>query len=454
MKTLARALLVLLLALILGASALMWTYRGDYPVTPIELRQTAFKPRQPTAVKASSDRVVVLLVFDGLAPDLVRSVPTPNLDRMKREGAYTLSMLPVFPTLSMPNHTTLSTGCYPEHHGIVSNRFIDPERGLYAGHLGDAIWLSGCEHITEVAERQGVRVSNLGWVGANRANQLLATHGGPLEEEALGLDERFDQVLAEIAAPSAGQARLIIGYVDEPDHTLHFKGMTAPESDAMMARVDAAVGRVQQGIEDAGLQDRTALIVTTDHGMVAADQHLNIEGILRRNQIDATFAGDATIAHLYLKDPSTRAAAAAKLARYTQLDVIFPERAPEWAHLGTSKRLGDLILSLKPPYYVFDRGIWPKHLRFAAPFAPDVLADKRLAAMHGYPPSVPGVQAVFFASGPGIARGARLDGMRSIDVHATLAKLLMLNAGTPIDGAAYPPVFAQAAAAEVSLPTE
>ena len=38
-------------------------------------------------------------------------------------------MLPSYPSLTFPNHYTLVTGLYPEHHGIVANSFLDPERG-------------------------------------------------------------------------------------------------------------------------------------------------------------------------------------------------------------------------------------------------------------------------------------------------------------------------------------
>ena len=76
----------------------------------------------------------------------------PNFARLAVDGSHTGAMLPVYPTLSLPNHFSLSTGCYPEHHGIVSNRFIDPELGLYAHDLGDTRWLLGCEPINVVAD--------------------------------------------------------------------------------------------------------------------------------------------------------------------------------------------------------------------------------------------------------------------------------------------------------------
>lgn len=438
MRWLTRAALVfaaLVGVLALGLGVLVGAYRGEYPMAPTIRRAGELKARAPSAAVAPSDRSVVLLVFDGIAPALARLAKTPSLDRIARDGAATLTMQPVFPTMSMPNHVSLSTGCYPERHGIVSNRFIDPARGLYA-EKGDAVWLEGCEHLSEVLERQGVRVSNFGWIGTHRGAQLLMTHGGPYEDEPPPLDARMDQVI-EALRRTGERSRFIAAYVDEPDHTVHFKGIEAPESVEMMERIDRAIGRVLAELDATGLWDRTALIVTTDHGLIPVTTHLNIGGILGRADIDALVTADGSIAHVYLTDPSTRSAALEKLRAFKQLDVLVPGQAPAWARLGTSKRLGDLVISAKPGYYMFDRGIWPWHLRFASVFAPDELDERTIVAGHGYPPDTPGIAAVLYAMGAGIARGASLEGLRAIDVHPTIAALLSAEPGTPLDGHVY-----------------
>ena len=71
------------------------------------------------------------MIFDGLSPDMLRLEATPSLDRLRREGAWTHRLLPVFPTLSLPNGVSISTGCLPARHGIVANRFLDPDFGLF-----------------------------------------------------------------------------------------------------------------------------------------------------------------------------------------------------------------------------------------------------------------------------------------------------------------------------------
>ena len=49
----------------------------------------------------AAERTVVVLLFDGWAPALLDGVPTPALDRMRREGAWTHRFVPPFPSISL-----------------------------------------------------------------------------------------------------------------------------------------------------------------------------------------------------------------------------------------------------------------------------------------------------------------------------------------------------------------
>ena len=81
---------------------------------------------------AKPERTVVYVLFDGFSPaELDAAGRTPHFAEMKREGAWSRHLVPAFPTISLINHTTAYTGCWPEHHGIVSNIFDDPKRGRF-----------------------------------------------------------------------------------------------------------------------------------------------------------------------------------------------------------------------------------------------------------------------------------------------------------------------------------
>ncbi len=383
-------------------------------------------------------RRVVVLIFDGLSPAAVRAAPTPHLDRMAAEGASTLALRPEFPTLSLPNHFVLGTGCRPEHHGIVSNHFDDPERGIYNAK-GDADWLVECELIHEVAEAQGVRSAALGTVGNSSTRRgRLATIAEPFREPPPTASEQIDRVLELFEThPELG---LITAYVTEPDSTGHAFGPDAPETLAVTAEVDAQIGRVLGAIDAGAFGESVTLIVTTDHGMVdAVNTMLNWHAILREAGVDGQAMGAGVVAHVYLDRPDERPEARAALSNGRFFDVIDPADPPPGVHVGASARSGDLILVAHPGYWGADLAHVPWYLRWLGRFGSETLEVERARGMHGYPVEADaGVNAVFFAWGEAVPAGVELSGMESVDVHPTVAALLGIEPGDPVDGQAHP----------------
>ena len=68
---------------------------------------------------------VLIVAFDALRPDMVSPSLKPNLYQYAAKGAYFPEARSTFPTETRVNQTALITGCYPERHGIVGNRFQD-----------------------------------------------------------------------------------------------------------------------------------------------------------------------------------------------------------------------------------------------------------------------------------------------------------------------------------------
>jgi hypothetical protein len=73
---------------------------------------------------------VVLVSLDGFRYDYPVKWGAPHIQEIASTGATAPDgMLPSYPSITFPNHVTLVTGLYPEHHGIVANTFYDPARG-------------------------------------------------------------------------------------------------------------------------------------------------------------------------------------------------------------------------------------------------------------------------------------------------------------------------------------
>ena len=393
------------------------------------------------AARAEAPRTVVVLLFDGFPPAAVERWSTPALHRLEREGLRT-EIEPPFPSISLPSQTTISTGCWPSHHGVVSNEFLDPVRGAY-DHQTDADWLTGCEHLQQAATRQGVVTAALGWVGARSATRgpqaRIVDPDRPRCAGGKAVDTedpwRGDEVGRLLLQQPEVRPHLILAYFCGPDDALHFRGPDADETRQAVEQSDTIVQRVLQTIERLADRDRVTLLVTTDHGMTDVSSVVNVRRILGRAGIEGRVFSSGTTSFVYLDDPARAEDAQRALASYGAFDVLRKSALPAWANLGDGPRVGDLILSAHPPYFIEDLKRWPSWLQWLGDWGPDLIPARfSLVASHGYPPDTPGMRGIFYAWGSGIARGGKVDKVRAVDVHPTVARLLGIQPGEPVDG--------------------
>jgi arylsulfatase A-like enzyme len=71
---------------------------------------------------------VIVFVWDGLRPDSVNADDTPNLIRLRDEGALFDDHHATYPTLTMMNSASFATGAYPATNGFYGNSVWVDER--------------------------------------------------------------------------------------------------------------------------------------------------------------------------------------------------------------------------------------------------------------------------------------------------------------------------------------
>ena len=82
------------------------------------------------------DERFLLVVFDGLRPDLLRPDTTPNLLRFAARGTRFARARSVFPSETRVCSATVTTGCMPRRHGLVANRLAHPRDATGRGPAG------------------------------------------------------------------------------------------------------------------------------------------------------------------------------------------------------------------------------------------------------------------------------------------------------------------------------
>ena len=389
------------------------------------------------ASPASAKPSVVLISMDGARHDYPDREPLAAFARIAREGARA-SLIPVFPSVTFPMHTTLSTGTHPDRHGIVNNEFLTPEgERLVYGTTAPAL---AAEPLWAAAERQGVRAATFFWPLSEAAWRGVAPSyaRAPFDPKVTEA-QKVVQILAWLDMPEAQRPGLVMSWWHGADGPGHRYGPDAEETRAAMREQDAELGRLVAAIAARERWTEVTLIVVGDHGMLAPRDALDANDLLE----DAGVAGRAINASAFalVTLDAPRGAAAASAA---------------------AKKLG----ALDPRVRAYARAELPPALRFAHENAGDVvlLTDAPLAFMdawsqldlwrsasslwggevgvHGWDAaSTPEMRSIFFALGRGVPRGAQLGEVRALDVAATVAALLGIappaqNEGAPIAGIA------------------
>lgn len=92
---------------------------------------------------------------------------TPSITRLISNGTEAeTGLIPVFPSLTFPNHYSIATGLYPAYHGIINNHFLDPISGdqFFMGSHDPKWWLG--EPIWETVVKNGLKASTYFWPGS------------------------------------------------------------------------------------------------------------------------------------------------------------------------------------------------------------------------------------------------------------------------------------------------
>lgn len=402
-----------------------------------------------TTTVSQPDRTVVVVLFDGFSPGELDAAKgrTPNFDRIKHEGVYSRHLVPAFPTISLINHTTFETGCWPEHHGIMSNEFYDTKLKRAFGEgmdVGDADWHTGCEAMWEAAERQGVSTAVFNWVGRGSTKRGSLTKFGnklvPYHQRQTD-DQILEDAIREIKDGSAGHPRLIALYFNWPDAVAHQYGVKAPQTQAAVHYVDGITGKLMKALSSLPAGREGTLVIGTDHGMMDVSPLINVGRLMNMYDIHGIQKTDGATIFLYLDkgESADRVVAALNGGGHSDAFVAYKKgHFPAYAHLGNGPRVPDVMVIAKPPYWVVDPALFPwwanalgvNHFwsPVFTPFAGGI------AATHGYDPSIMQMHGNFFMWGAGVKRGYALPRLDMIDIHPTVMALLGLQPGKPVDG--------------------
>jgi predicted AlkP superfamily pyrophosphatase or phosphodiesterase len=379
-------------------------------------------PNPPNAPAQQARHYVILVSLDGFRYDYAARYGAKNLQALAARGASAPGgMIPSYPSITFPNHWTIVTGLYPEHHGIVANNFYDPVRNeKYAftdsKSNGDGSWYGGVP-LWVLAEQQGMRSACFFWPGSEAEIQGKRPSYYLHFDDTFPDEKRVEQILAWLRLPADKRPHFMTLYYSNVDHAGHNFGPDAPETGAAVLHLDEVIGKLADGIAATGLP--VDMIVLADHGMettqggwVSLDKWVDLSQVETSGPL------------LYTKsDAEAEKVYKSLLGVSGDFKVYRRAQVPAHLHLNSNPREGDPVIVSTGPYTI---------VAHDPSSGGNVRTPPR--GNHGYDSTtMPSMKAIFYAAGPDIRAGATLAPFENVDIYPLIAKILGLRTGT-IDG--------------------
>jgi predicted AlkP superfamily pyrophosphatase or phosphodiesterase len=376
----------------------------------------------PAAAPAEEPGVVILVSIDGFRADYLQHHEVPHLRRLAAEGVHApAGMIPVFPSLTFPNHYSIVTGLYPEHHGIVANTIYDPEWDAWfrirdRSAIEDQRWWGG-EPIWVTAQRQGLRSATFFWVGSEAPIQGIRPTYWKKFDTSIPSSRRVDQVLHWLDLPTAERPSLITLYFGEIDSKSHRYGPDSAQVAEALGRVDAHLGRLIRGLEERELLGRVNVVVVSDHGMAATSSERLIVLDERIDLADVQIVNLSPVLMLRPRAGKFETVRQALVGAHPHLAVYRREEIPARLHFRDNRRITPLV-------GLADEG-W------------SIVASRESRqpprGMHGYDNALESMRALFVAHGPAFWGGIEIEPFEIVHLYELLAAVLGLDPA-PNDG--------------------
>ena len=219
-----------------------------------------------TPVQTEPVRPKLLLIgIDGVRPDVMAEVATPNLDALASDGLLVSDVRTTSPSLSGPAWSSMLTGVWPEKHGVTNNDFTGKRYDEFPDFLTRIEQLRPDLSTAVIAD----------WMPLVRADEGVSTVSDAvdlkhqLDGYELGwaeADARVAALAVDVLTESDPDALFV--YLGNPDETSHQHDSIGEEYRAAIELADRHVGQIVAAVKArVAVEGEDWLILcSTDHG--------------------------------------------------------------------------------------------------------------------------------------------------------------------------------------------
>ena len=211
------------------------------------------RPQQAVKPGAVTDHVVVISI-DGLRPDAIEKFGAKTLQRLMAEGSYSLRAQTIFPSKTLPSHTSMLTGVPPEVHGILWNDERVGDEGVVK-----------VPTVFELAHTLGYRTA--AFFSKSKFHHLERPGSLDYSQAPHDMNWMATRTVADVSAYLKHQRpSVLFVHIGEADYAGHTLGWMSFAYGWAVKRADGAVEQVLKSADAAFGAGNYTVIVTADHG--------------------------------------------------------------------------------------------------------------------------------------------------------------------------------------------
>ncbi|QDO94597.1 alkaline phosphatase family protein [Formosa sediminum] len=382
-----------------------------------------------TNSKASQKKPYVILVsLDGFRWDYVDLYKPPHLTKFIEHGVKAESLIPAFPSKTFPNHYTIATGMYPDHHGLIGNSFYSykkevtynirdralVEDGTFYG--GTPIWVN--------ADKNNMVSASYFFVGSEANIQGVKPTYYHIYDSKIKNETRVTEALNWLKLPEQKRPHIITMYFSDMDDVGHRYSPNAHDKlrDKLL-KLDDNLGRLFDGVAATGLD--VNIIIVSDHGMTAVtpNHYIPTESVTNTNLYTLIDNGAMLDIH-----PNAGVSVDEIMAYLTpkqdHFKVYKTAETPGFEYTPKNEDWGKVQIIPDFGYY------FGKSQRISDMKKAGISA----VGVHGYNPIEKDMHGIFYANGPAFKSGFVIPSIQNIHIYPLMCEILDLKVPSEVDG--------------------
>lgn len=193
---------------------------------------------------------VFIISYDGGKPAVMQECKMPRLRALLKKAAVTWNAQTIFPSITLPSHTSMLTGVGPDKHKVNWNEW-EPHRGM-----------TEVPTIFKLAKEHKLTTAMF----VNKPKFIHLFQGKTLNNFSLPSFRCVDSAAAAADYIKLRKPNLCFIHFADSDSTGHTYGWGSKEQRAAFEEQDKALNVIVDSIKAAGIEDSSVVILSADHG--------------------------------------------------------------------------------------------------------------------------------------------------------------------------------------------